>query len=106
MFAHISPANEQKNFPRALRQKEAGLTGGIAAAHHDHRVAAAKLRFHLRRGVIDSRAIESFSSLNVEFSVIRIAGDNHGLRPHLFAVCQVQHGNAVGKPELRRLRRN
>jgi len=26
---------------RALRRKEAGLTGGIAAAHDDHRVGAA-----------------------------------------------------------------
>ena len=78
IFAQILPANQQKDFVRGFRQKDAGLTGGIAAAHDDHRIAAANLRFHRRRGIIHARAVESFASGNVEFSIIRAAGDNQG----------------------------
>ena len=58
MVSASPPTNQDVDVPRRLREKDRGLSGRIAAADDDHFVAAADLRLHERRAVVDARALE------------------------------------------------
>ena len=51
-------AHQHVHAPRRLRQEHRRLAGGVAAADHDHFFAAAQLRLHERRAVVDAGAFE------------------------------------------------
>ena len=67
-------ADQQSQLLRVTREEQGRLAGGVAAAHHDDRVAGAYPGLHQSRGVVDAVALELLQPRHLQPAVACAAG--------------------------------
>ena len=76
------------------REVDRRLSGGVAAADHQHRRAGADTRLEVGGRVVDAGALEALEVLDGQALVARAGGDDHRSRRDLAAVLEDDHVEA------------